>query len=200
MIMTTQMMNNVIALDGLSGAGKTTLAKQIIDKHPGSIYVKCPFCNSVFNGTRDKFLGRELDPIVSHLIFAADMRQALVEQVIPYIGTERLIILDRYITSSYARAYADQLDHDFVMATLSQITEDFSLIPRRTYILDADPVLLFDRCNRRNDAVDFIETKSVTYQNTMREGFKATATKKEFGEVIVLDATDPTTLIDKVCI
>ena len=154
----------------------------------------------MFNGTRDKFLSRELDPIVAHLIFAADMRQALVEQVIPYIGTDRLIILDRYITSSYARAYADQLDHEFVMSTLSQITDGFSLVPYRTYILDADPVLLSDRCKKRNDAVDFLETKSVTYQNAMREGFRSTATKKEFGEIIILDATDPTILINEICI
>jgi len=34
----------------------------------------------------------------------------------------------------------------------------------------------------------------------LREGYRSATTKKEFGDIVILDATDPTTLIDRVCI
>lgn len=189
----------MICIDGLSGTGKSTLAKNLknyfINNNNTCEIIKCPFTSTLFDGLRNRFLSHEIDPLVSHMVFCADMRQTIIEKIIPFQKTFDYIILDRYIHSPFARGLTECIDYIFLYNTLRLITDDFSIMPHKTFILDAEIELLNNRTRERDGEIDYLESAEHEYISRMRDGYIRSA---ELFNGIVLDATHPENLLHQI--
>jgi len=95
----------LIALEGADGAGKTTLARNIeTDLNTSGVntlYVRNPGCDEVTNKIRDITKSYNLDWFTGCCLFMASLKQMMDNVVIPALREDKVVILDRFIRSTY---------------------------------------------------------------------------------------------------
>lgn len=101
------MSGHYIALEGIEGAGKSTVARLLADHLRNSghevVIVREPGGTSVGEGIRDVLLhGDHLEPWTEALLFAAQRAQLAAEVVRPALTEGKWVISDRTVYSSLA--------------------------------------------------------------------------------------------------
>jgi dTMP kinase len=93
----------LITVEGLDGAGKTTLIRRLADeldatvlREPGGV----PLSERIRELVQDP--GLEVDPRAEALLYAAARAQLVAEKLRPLLREGRTVILDRFIDSSLA--------------------------------------------------------------------------------------------------
>jgi dTMP kinase len=94
----------LIAIEGIDGAGKTTLARGLVAARPELVVLREPGGAEVSERIRalvaDPAL--EVDPRAEALLFAAARAQLVAEVVRPLLEDGRWVVLDRFVDSSLA--------------------------------------------------------------------------------------------------
>jgi dTMP kinase len=96
-----------ITIEGVAGAGKTSLLKAIEPKLSEQfgddlVFTREPGGSKVAEAIRNIVLGPEytdMDPMTEALLFAAARRQHLKDTVLPAIESGKSVISDRYVDS-----------------------------------------------------------------------------------------------------
>ena len=177
-----------ISFEGIDGVGKTTQIQRL-GSHTDELGLEAVFTREP-GGT---VLGRRLRDILLHgegigvkaeaLLFAADRAQDADEIVRPALARDAVVIADRYLDSSLAyQAGGRELDIDDIR-TLS-LWATGGLLPRRTYLLDMDPVLAHARLAHLEDRM---ESGGTVFQERTRDAFLALAAA-EPERFVVVDA------------
>lgn len=96
------MSNMLVSCEGLDGAGTTTLVESIGDSRPEYVTTAEPSDNPFGDAIRENLVERS-DPIVDLLLFVADRRQHLIEEIEPALDHGSTVVTDRYVDST--RAY-----------------------------------------------------------------------------------------------
>jgi dTMP kinase len=128
-----------IAVDGIDGAGKTTLVHQLASHllHLDPLITKEPTNDSPWAARiRDSALRERLSVEEELDIFHKDRMFHLETTIIPAIRAGRVVICDRYVDSTLAFQAKDEADADRLYLRFC----DEILIPDITFILDC-PVL-----------------------------------------------------------
>jgi dTMP kinase len=94
----------LIAIEGIDGAGKTTLARGLVAALPDLVVLREPGGAAVSERVRalvaDPSL--EVDPRAEALLFAAARAQLVAEVIRPLLEAGRDVVLDRFVDSSLA--------------------------------------------------------------------------------------------------
>jgi dTMP kinase len=155
----------LITIEGLDGAGKTTLASGLRDalhargidavllREPGGVAA------SERIRTLVKDPGLRLGARAEALLYAAARAQLVEEALTPALADGRWVLLDRFVDSSLAYQGAGrQLGIDDVRAINAFATG--ALAPDRTLLLRIDPALGRARQDDRGEAPDRLEQEA----------------------------------------
>jgi dTMP kinase len=158
----------LITIEGIDGAGKTTLAATLADalrargqtvellREPGGVELS----ERIRELVKDPSL--EVDPRAEALLYAAARAQLVASKVRPLLDQGTTVLLDRFVDSSLAyQGSARGLGVDEVRAI-----NDFGtggLVPDRTLLLRIDPGSGRARQERRGEARDRLEREADSF-------------------------------------
>jgi dTMP kinase len=99
-----ELVGRLIAIEGIDGAGKTTLARGLAASLDDVVVVREPGGAVVSERIRElvKDPASEIDPRAEALLFAAARAQMVAEVVAPLLAGGAWVVLDRYVDSSLA--------------------------------------------------------------------------------------------------
>jgi dTMP kinase len=186
------MSGRLITIEGLDGAGKTTLADGLVAslrargvevellREPGGVEL------SERIRTLVKDPGLRVDPRAEALLYAAARAQLCAERVAPLLAAGRWVLLDRFVDSSLAYQGAGRgLGVDAVRAI-----NDFGtggLVPDRTLLLHVDAATRDARQAARGEAPDRLEREAEAFFAAIGEAYDALAAA-DGARIRVIDA------------
>ena len=185
----------LITLEGIDGAGKTTLARAmsaaLVDRgvdvellrEPGGV----PTAEAIRELINDP--DRPIGARAEALLFAAARAQLVEELLEPRLAAGAFLLVDRFIDSSLVYQGAGR---ELGVAAIAQINRFATggLVPDRTLLLDLDPELARARSGARGGAADRFEQESVTFFEGIASAYRERA-RSEPIRVRVLDASRP---------
>jgi dTMP kinase len=189
------MAGRLITIEGLDGAGKTTLADSLVAelgdrgvevellREPGGVELS----ERIRTLVKDPAL--RVDPRAEALLYAAARAQLVAERVAPLLDAGRWVLLDRFVDSSLAYQGSGRgLGVEAVRAI-----NDFGtggLRPDRTLLLRVDARTRDARQAARGEAPDRLEREDGAFFAAIGEAYDALAAA-EPARVRVLDASAP---------
>jgi len=189
------MSGRLITIEGLDGAGKTTLADGLVAslrargvevellREPGGVEL------SERIRTLVKDPGLRVDPRAEALLYAAARAQLCAERVAPLLAAGRWVLLDRFVDSSLAYQGAGRgLGVEAVRELNAFATH--GIAPDRTLLLRIDPAAAAARTAGRPGGADRLEREGAGFAAAIAAAYDdlAAAEPERFA---VLDAAQP---------
>ena len=181
----------LITIEGLDGAGKTTLAAGLADEFPRLVVLREPGGVALAERLRTvvKEPGLPMDPRAEALLYAAARAQLVAERLRPQLASGHDVLLDRFLDSSLAYQGAGRgLGVDAIRAV--NLFGTGGLIPDLTLLLRIDPEAGRARLTARGEALDRLEAEPEAFFARVAEAYDALAAA-EPDRVVVLDADLP---------
>ncbi len=189
------MRGRLITIEGLDGAGKSTLAEGLVAslralgrtvellREPGGVVLS----ERIRALVKDPAL--TVDPRAEALLYAAARAQLVTERVAPLLHAGTWVLLDRFVDSSLAYQGAGRgLGIDAVRAVNAFATG--GLAPDRTLLLRADAGLRAQRQATRGEQADRLERAGEAFFAAAGAAYDELAAA-EPGRFVVLDAGAP---------
>ena len=181
-------MSRFITFEGCEGCGKSTqsrLLKEYLDKtEQPYIYAREPGGTEISEKIRNIILDKgnaDMTGECEALLYAAARCQIIDEVIKPALKDGKIVILDRYIDSSFAyQAYARGLGFDFVAKVNAYALS--SCMPDVTVFMDVTPEQAFLRKGGA-DVTDRMELMGLRFHEKVYSGYKEL--EKKFPERIV---------------
>jgi dTMP kinase len=181
----------LITIEGIDGAGKSTLAAGLAAALPGAVLLREPggvaLAERVRAVVKDPAL--RVGARAEALLYAAARAQLVEEAVRPRLEAGETVLLDRFVDSSLAYQGAGRgLGVEAVRAI-----NDFAtggLVPDATLLLRLDPALARARMGARGEAVDRLEAEGEDFFAAIAAAYDAFAAADPT-RWVVLDATRP---------
>jgi dTMP kinase len=189
------MAGRLVTIEGLDGAGKTTLAAglaaalqargvdAVLLREPGGVELS------------ERLRGLVKDPALrvggaaEALLYAAARAQLVEERLRPLLEDGRWVLLDRFVDSSLAyQGAARGLGVDRVRALNRIATGD--LVPDRTLLLVLDPAAGRARLAGRGEAPDRLESEDAAFFGRVADAYAQLA-RDEPERMRVIDAGRP---------
>ncbi len=174
----------LITIEGVDGAGKTTLARALADRL-GARLLREPGGVRLAERIRELVADPELqiEPRAEALLFAAARAQLVTEALKPLLAKGETVILDRFVDSSLAyQGAARGLGIDAVRAM-----NDVGVTPDVTLLLRIDPALARERLAGERDR---LEREPAEFFAAVADAYDQLA-EAEPARFRVLDATLP---------
>jgi dTMP kinase len=181
----------LITIEGLDGAGKTTLCQGLAEALPDARLLREPGGVELSERIRElvKDPALEVDPRAEALLYAAARAQLVATLVEPLLEAGTTVLLDRFVDSSLAYQGAGRsLGVEAVRAI-----NDFGtggLVPDLTLLLRIDPAVGRARQDDRGEALDRLELAGESFFEAVARAYDdlAAAEPQRFR---VLDAGAP---------
>ena len=166
-----------ISFEGCEGCGKSTqvrlLKEYLTEKGIPFITAREPGGTEISEKIREIILDSRnsaMTDATEALLYAAARCQNINENILPALEEGKLVILDRYVDSSFAyQAYARGLGYDFVAKA-----NDYALthcMPDLTIFMDVDPERAFNR-KGGVDKKDRLELAGLEFHKKVYLGYK----------------------------
>jgi len=145
----------LIVLEGLDGCGKTTqanlISKWLTEQGNQILLTAEPSDNRIGKFIREILAGTEkVDPKTLALLFTADRYEHLQREVKPALDKSKIVIMERYVTSTIAYQAAQDVDEMW----LSKMNE-YAIKADLTVFIDMKPEL----SDGRTDSGEIFENK-----------------------------------------
>jgi dTMP kinase len=179
----------LITIEGIDGAGKSTLAAALAARLPGAVLLREPGGVALAERLRDvvKDPALRVGAAAEALIYAAARAQLVEEALGPELARGRTVLLDRFVDSSLAYQGAGRgLGIDAVRAINELATA--GLRPNVTLLLRLDPAVARARAAERGEAPDRLEREADDFFATIAAAYDELAAA-EPERFVVLDAT-----------
>ena len=181
----------MITIEGIDGAGKSTLAQGLAEAWPDAVLLREP--GGVALAERLRALVKDPDlpvePRTEALLYAAARAQLVAERLGPLIDAGRLVLVDRFVDSSLAYQGAAR---NLGLEAVRRLNE-FALAglhPDRTVLLRLDPALRRARIDGRGEATDRLESEADEFFARVAQAYDALAAE-EPERWVVVDASRP---------
>ena len=186
----------LITIEGIDGAGKTTLVaalrQELVARGIDAVALREPGGVALSERIRSlvKDPALEIADRAEALLYAASRAQLVAERVRPELEAGRWVLLDRYLDSSLAYQGAGRgLGVDAVRAINEFATAGLSA--DRTLLLAIDPAVGRARRGDRGEADDRLEREADEFFARIAAGYAALAAADP-GRIRTLDATRTT--------
>jgi dTMP kinase len=185
----------LITLEGVDGAGKTTLAEGLRDaliargtevrmlREPGGVAT----AERIRELVADASLA--IGARAEALLFAAARAQLVQERLRPLLDEGAVVLLDRFVDSSLVYQGAGRALGIEQVAAINAFATG-GLAPDRTLLLDLDPALARRRSSDRGSAPDRIEREADEFFARIAAAYRELAAA-EPDRVRVIDAAQP---------
>jgi dTMP kinase len=191
----------LITVEGLDGAGKTTLIgalagalhergrEVLVLREPGGVALS----ERIRALVKDPSL--TIDPRAEALLYAAARAQLVAEQLRPLLADGRWVVLDRFVDSSLAYQGAGrELGVEEVRAL--NLFATGGVRPDRTLLLRIDPAAGLARVAGRGEDADRLEREEDRFFDRVAAAYDALAAADP-GRVAVIDASrDPRAVLE----
>lgn len=168
-----------LSLEGIEGCGKSTQIKEIENylkelgydcltlREPGGTVFGEKLREAILESTSP------LHPLAECHLFLASRAQILHEKILPFLlKPKSVVILDRYVDSTFAyQGFARGLGIDTIM-TLHQ-HNPLNLFPHRTYFLDINLEVSYERQEKRGQKKDYFESEKTEFYQKLIDGYRA---------------------------
>ncbi len=181
----------LVTVEGIDGAGKTTLVEQLAAELPDAVVLRepggVPLAERIRTVVKDP--GLAVDGRAEALLYAAARAQLVAERLRPLLDAGRLVLLDRFVDSSLAYQGAGRgLGVDAVRAINAFATG--GVAPDRTLLLRIDAATRRTRLAARSGAADRLELEDEAFFERVVAAYDELA-RAEPGRWAVLDASGP---------
>ena len=171
-----------IVLEGIDGAGKTTIAKEIVNLLTAeglkALYTYEPYTKDLTRALKKygKALGGEMET----LLMAADRYYHIKEVVRPALNSGKVVVSDRYYYSSMAYQGARGVDISWIKEV-----NKFVLEPDVAIYIDVPPDLGFKRKTNSSTRLEYLES-DLEVIKAVRNIYKELVSS---GDLIEIDGT-----------
>jgi dTMP kinase len=185
----------LITLEGIDGAGKSTLAEGLLAaltarglpvellREPGGV----PTAEAIRDLIRDP--GRHIDPRAEALLFAAARAQLVSERLLPLLQQGTVVLLDRFVDSSLVyQGLGRDLGVDEIRTINGLATQ--GVIADLTLLLELDAGAARERSQARAGESDRMEREDTEFFERIASGYRGLAAA-EPGRIRVIDAALP---------
>ncbi|MCI0496827.1 MAG: dTMP kinase [Thermoplasmata archaeon] len=158
------MTGKFLAIEGIDGAGKTTVAGHIqrflVDQGIEAVLTREPTRGPIGDVIRRSLGDLELHPYQRALLFAADRYGHLKDVIAPALEAGKWVVTDRYLYSSLAYQGAEGVDMAFL-----RFINGFAPDPDIVLYLDVLPDIGVSRLQKRDRFEDsaFLRTVRATF-------------------------------------
>lgn len=190
-------MNNVMVIEGIDGAGKTTLIKELLKVVPGSTTFRQPGGTLVGEDIRLILDRRDVHPRTAHLLLAAGRIDILLEiKRMRDAGDRSWVFLDRHSDSSWVYQ-AEEGVPSRQLLWIHDAYVDLNCVDF-TFVLDLPAQMALGRINSRSategTVLSTYDKQTVDAMERRREKYTGLAVDDEgslLSNYAVLDATLP---------
>ncbi len=185
----------LITIEGIDGAGKTTLAaalrEALLTRGIDAVALREPGGVALAERIRSlvKDPGLEIDDRAEALLYAASRAQLVAERVQPELAAGRWVLLDRYIDSSLAYQGAGRGLGVEAVRTINEFATG-GLAADRTLLLALDAAAGRRRRGDRGEGADRLERETDEFFTRIAAGYAALAAAQP-QRIRTLDATLP---------
>src|SRR4051812_17255491 len=166
----------LVTIEGLDGAGKTTLAAGLAERLPEAVLLREPGGVAASERVRElvKDPALHIGARAEALLYAAARAQLVDERVRPALAAGRWVLLDRFVDSSLAyQGEGRELGVDAVGAINAFATGGVQ--PDRTLLLRLDPAAGGARQAGRGEAPDRLEREADVFFARIAAAYDALA-------------------------
>ncbi len=156
----------LIAIEGIDGAGKTTISRFLrdeLEKRGFSVVLLKEPTDGEY-GRKIKEAEKRFDPEEELKLFLLDRKEDVEKNILPALKNGKVVIMDRYYISSIAYQGARGLDMD----EIRRMNEEIAPKPDVVIILDVSPQEGLRRVGNRGSRTVFEEE---SYLAKVRENF-----------------------------
>jgi dTMP kinase len=185
----------LITVEGIDGAGKSTLVAGIAARHPGITVLREP--GGVELSERLRALVK--DPALAigdraeALIYAAARAQLVEERVRPLLEDGATVLLDRFVDSSLAYQGGGRRLGVEVIRRLNEFATG-GLVPDRTLLLRLDPDAGLERVGHRLEGFDRLEQEQLEFWRDVTKAYDELA-EDDPERIRVIDAARPAAVV-----
>ncbi|MDK2893034.1 dTMP kinase [Methanohalophilus sp.] len=181
------MKGKLITLEGIDGAGKTTVL-DFLRKHPvfgEAVFTREPTTNWIGMAV-ERAIHSETDPMAELFLFTADHADHVARVIRPSIMDGKNVISDRYYDSRIAyQTVTLQGILDDPAQWILNLHQGWTIEPDLTLLLDLDPAVAVSRCNSREVQTKF---EKIDFLNEVRKNFLELS-EKQPERFCVIDAS-----------
>ncbi|HLI46310.1 MAG TPA: dTMP kinase [Geobacterales bacterium] len=179
------MKGHFIVFEGIDGAGLTTNSKFLVD-WLNSIGIRAWYTKEPTQGTIGLYIRKLLksgaDPFLLTLLFTADRKEHMENEVIPKIRDGIFVVCDRYLFSTIAYQSA----HGAKEELIRRLNKNF-LKPDLVFLLDIDPSISLNRKQAEKESYErkeFLEkVRRKFLELASDEGFIVIPTDRPLNEI-----------------
>lgn len=174
-----------VAIEGIDGAGKSTVIRHVAEKLPKAYVTKEPSDGPIGRLIKTWAL-REgtADPHVDALLFAADRIEHYRREIEPKLREGYIVLTERYVESSIAYQTAAGVSETFVKCVNAIVPK-----PHVTVILDLDPEEALRRISKRGPLEKFehvaflAKVRQIYLKRAAEEGYRVVDASRRPEEV-----------------
>lgn len=176
----SKMQGKLITIEGLDGAGKTTVIKNVLKRLANHselefVYTREPGGNQIAEQIREVILNQKnsnMDAVTETLLYAAARRQHLIEDIKPMLEQGKVVICDRFVDSSIAyQGVGRGVGYDKVKQINDLITDEIK--PDLTLYFEIEPEIGLKRISdHRIDEVNRLDKEEVKFYKKVAQGYR----------------------------
>lgn len=158
-----------ITFEGIDGSGKTTQA-QLLYKYLQDKKIDCMLGSEPLPFVKDVCQQFDLDKR-SILLLMEVQRSIDIKQIKNSLNTNKVVLLDRYIDSTYAyQHYGRKISMKKIEWLERFIFGENMIMPDLTFLLDIDPLVAKERLKTR-DNLSKTDKENLSFFKRVREGY-----------------------------
>lgn len=158
-----------ITFEGIDGSGKTTQA-QLLYKYLKDKKIDCMLGSEPLPFVKDVCQQFDLDKRAILLLMEVQ-RSIDVKQIKNSLNTNKVVLLDRYIDSTYAyQHYGRKISMKKIEWLERFIFGENMIMPDLTFLLDIDPLVAKERLKTR-DNLSKTDKENLSFFKRVREGY-----------------------------
>lgn len=168
----------LIAIEGIDGSGKTTLAsiirKQLISKGKDVFALFSGGTNSseIEAQLRKIVIAEDssITPNAETLIYFTSLAQKVDQYIIPALHTNKIVIVDRFSLSAFVFAHYMYKQERYLTKNILQFASQ-GITPDFTFLCDLDESVAYSRLVCRGKELSRREKQGIPLMKIMREGY-----------------------------